>query len=92
MYLIECLPVGLKVVPLSQRSGILEWCEGTVPIGEYLIGVNGAHQRYKPNDWKAVDCRKAMSVRQDHFIVFVLVSIEVSRIVDILSPLLFQYQ
>jgi len=56
--------VGLKVVPLSQRSGILEWCEGTVPMGEYLIGANGAHQRYRPHDWKALDCRRAMSVRR----------------------------
>jgi len=27
-----------KVVPLSKRSGVLEWCENTVPIGEFLIG------------------------------------------------------
>lgn len=23
-----------KVIPLSQRSGLLEWCEGTIPLGE----------------------------------------------------------
>jgi len=62
--------VGLKVVPLSQRSGILEWCEGTVPMGEYLIGANGAHQRYRPHDWKALDCRRAMSVRQYSDVLF----------------------
>ena len=62
----------MKVVPLSQRSGILEWCEGTVPMGEYLIGNNGAHQRYRPNDWKAVDCRKKMSVRLHHSTVLLL--------------------
>ena len=22
-----------KIIPLSQRSGLLEWCEGTMPIG-----------------------------------------------------------
>jgi len=60
---LDVVCVGLKVVPLSQRSGILEWCERTVPMGEYLIGANGAHQRYRPNDWKAIDCRKTMSVR-----------------------------
>ena len=27
-----------KVVPLSRRSGLLEWCEGTSPIGLYLTG------------------------------------------------------
>merc|ERR1719369_1698792 len=27
-----------KVVPLSQRSGILEWCVNTQPIAMYLVG------------------------------------------------------
>lgn len=27
-----------KVVPLSRRSGLLEWCEDTNPIGLYLMG------------------------------------------------------
>ncbi|KAL5010879.1 hypothetical protein ScPMuIL_013184 [Solemya velum] len=49
-----------KVIPLSQRSGLLEWCEGTQPIGEYLIGRNGAHSRYQPKDWAAIDCRNYM--------------------------------
>jgi len=56
-----------QVIPLSQRSGLLEWCEGTQPIGEYLIGnagagVKGAHIRYRPNDWPHMDCRKHMAV------------------------------
>ncbi|XP_041351980.1 serine-protein kinase ATM-like isoform X2 [Gigantopelta aegis] len=54
-----------KVIPLSQRSGLLEWCEGTQPIGEYLIGsssVKGAHQKYYPQDWPALDCRKHITV------------------------------
>jgi len=64
----RCLGWSLKVVPLSQRSGILEWCEGTVPMGEYLIGgVNAAHHRYRPDDWKPVDCRRVMSVRHGSF-------------------------
>ncbi|KAK3593829.1 hypothetical protein CHS0354_011431 [Potamilus streckersoni] len=55
-----------KVIPLSQRSGILEWCEGTQPFGEYLIGnpatgVTGAHPRYRPQDWSSMDCRKHMT-------------------------------
>ena len=29
--------ITVQVVPLSQRSGIVEWCEGTVPLGEYLV-------------------------------------------------------
>ncbi|KAL3883922.1 hypothetical protein ACJMK2_030148 [Sinanodonta woodiana] len=55
-----------KVIPLSQRSGVLEWCEGTQPFGEYLIGnpatgVIGAHPRYRPRDWSSMDCRKHMT-------------------------------
>ncbi|XP_076466353.1 serine-protein kinase ATM-like [Babylonia areolata] len=55
-----------KVVPLSRRSGLLEWCEGTQPIGEYLLGQSGvrgsgAHSRYRPKDWSFLDCRKTMS-------------------------------
>ncbi|XP_033125672.1 serine-protein kinase ATM-like [Anneissia japonica] len=59
-----------KVIPLSQRSGLLEWCEGTMPIGQYLIGPAsksgiGAHKRYRPNDWTALDCRKKMTNAHD---------------------------
>ncbi|XP_072019634.1 serine-protein kinase ATM-like [Amphiura filiformis] len=54
-----------RVIPLSQRSGILEWCEGTMPLGEYLIGNQrsdyGAHKRYQPHDWTSMECRKKMS-------------------------------
>lgn len=46
------------VIPLSKRSGILEWCTNTMPIGEYLIG---AHKRYRPNDLSPSDCRKQYS-------------------------------
>jgi ataxia telangiectasia mutated family protein len=54
-----------KVVPLSQRSGIVEWCEGTTPLGEYLVGppgkpFQGAHSRYRPRDWGSLDCRKKL--------------------------------
>ncbi|TRY71179.1 hypothetical protein TCAL_12356 [Tigriopus californicus] len=38
-----------KVVPLSQRSGILEWCENTMPLRDYL---SKAHTRYYPKDMK----------------------------------------
>lgn len=48
-----------KVIPLSQRSGILEWCENTVPIGIYLWE---AHKKYRPNDKKPDECRKLMQV------------------------------
>ncbi|XP_069496513.1 serine-protein kinase ATM isoform X1 [Ambystoma mexicanum] len=58
-----------KVVPLSQRSGVLEWCTGTVPIGEYLVNAdNGAHKRYRPNDMSSLQCqKKMMEVQRGHF-------------------------
>uniref|UniRef100_A0A8C4HF10 non-specific serine/threonine protein kinase n=1 Tax=Dicentrarchus labrax TaxID=13489 RepID=A0A8C4HF10_DICLA len=52
-----------KVVPFSQRSGVLEWCSGTVPIGEFLVDPNkGAHKRFRPRDWTNLCCRKKMMV------------------------------
>ena len=56
-----------KVIPLSRRSGLLQWCEGTQPIGDYLIGSpgvrgSGAHAKYRPNDITAMDCRRKMMV------------------------------
>eukprot|EP00092_Neocalanus_flemingeri_P036466 GFUD01039708.1.p1 GENE.GFUD01039708.1~~GFUD01039708.1.p1 ORF type:complete len:2472 (+),score=743.58 GFUD01039708.1:84-7418(+) len=53
-----------KVVPLSQRSGILEWCENTQPIALYLVGPDnrsGAHKKFAPKDWDSVECRKKMA-------------------------------
>lgn len=35
----------MQVVPMSRQSGVLEWCEGTVPLGDYLVE---AHCRYRP--------------------------------------------
>uniref|UniRef100_A0A3P8UQX8 non-specific serine/threonine protein kinase n=1 Tax=Cynoglossus semilaevis TaxID=244447 RepID=A0A3P8UQX8_CYNSE len=54
-----------KVVPFSQRSGVLEWCSGTVPIGEFLVEPNkGAHKRFRPQDWTNMACRKKMMEAQ----------------------------
>ncbi|ETE57747.1 Serine-protein kinase ATM, partial [Ophiophagus hannah] len=51
----------VKVVPLSQRSGILEWCTGTIPLGEFLINTDSsAHKRYRPQDYTSLDCQKKM--------------------------------
>ncbi|CAF0938650.1 unnamed protein product [Adineta ricciae] len=47
-----------KVVPLTQKSGVLEWCEGTITFGDYLAKPDGAHSRYHPDDWTAMDCRR----------------------------------
>ncbi|XP_032907768.1 serine-protein kinase ATM isoform X2 [Catharus ustulatus] len=50
-----------KVVPLSQRSGVLEWCSGTTPIGEFLVNAEeGAHKRYRPKDFSSYQCHKIM--------------------------------
>ncbi|XP_073469598.1 serine-protein kinase ATM [Aquarana catesbeiana] len=58
-----------KVVPLSQRSGVLEWCSGTVPIGEYLVNSDdGAHKRYRPRDFSSLQCQKRlMEVQRGRF-------------------------
>lgn len=55
-----------KVVPLSQLSGVLEWCEGTQPIGQYLVRaqsktIKSAHVRYRPMDWNTRDCRSHLA-------------------------------
>ncbi|XP_017035887.1 serine/threonine-protein kinase ATM [Drosophila kikkawai] len=48
-----------KVTPLSMRSGILEWCTNSMPVGHYLVGEGkgGAHMRYHPSDWPNNKCR-----------------------------------
>lgn len=57
-----------QVVPFSQRSGVLEWCSGTVPIGEFLVDTRkGAHKRFRPQDWSSMDCRRKMMVRANDF-------------------------
>ncbi|XP_031716383.1 serine-protein kinase ATM isoform X1 [Anarrhichthys ocellatus] len=51
-----------KVVPFSQRSGVLEWCSGTVPIGEFLVDpIKGAHKRFRPQDPTSLTCRRRMT-------------------------------
>ncbi|XP_042907102.1 serine-protein kinase ATM isoform X1 [Parasteatoda tepidariorum] len=49
-----------KVVPVSRRSGVLQWCEGTQVLSQYLIGSNGAHTRYYPTMATPLECRKKM--------------------------------
>lgn len=46
-----------KVMPLSQRSGIIEWCENTEPLGVYLPE---AHKHFYSSDWPASRCRKLL--------------------------------
>eukprot|EP00066_Takifugu_rubripes_P017315 XP_011606581.1 PREDICTED: serine-protein kinase ATM [Takifugu rubripes] len=57
-----------KVVPFSQRSGVLEWCSGTVPIGQFLVDPdNGAHKRFRPQDWTNLNCRRKMAAANQGF-------------------------
>ena len=66
---ISCFFLCCQVIPLSQRSGLLEWCEGTVPFGEYLIGSRtGAHQRYRPQDLPASSCRAELAVSSFNYL------------------------
>ena len=49
----------------------MEWCEGTMPLGDFLIGGRnkklGAHQRYFPGDWKPSICRARLDVSLSGF-------------------------
>ncbi|XP_055549557.1 serine/threonine-protein kinase ATM [Wyeomyia smithii] len=47
-----------KVVPLSQQSGILEWCLDTIPFGSWLVP---AHERYRPDDLTPIEARKCFA-------------------------------
>ena len=44
-----------KVIPLSNRSGVLQWLDETSPIGEWL---NEAHRLYRPKDWTTERCKE----------------------------------
>lgn len=43
-------------------SGILEWCQNTIPLTEYLVGSGGqgAHERIHPKDWTPQTCRSKL--------------------------------
>lgn len=65
-----------KVVPLTQRSGVLQWCENTLPLSFILTGDGstrhiGLHRKYYPNDCTPNDCRKRLHV-SDLFVCFFL--------------------
>uniref|UniRef100_A0A803L8L9 non-specific serine/threonine protein kinase n=1 Tax=Chenopodium quinoa TaxID=63459 RepID=A0A803L8L9_CHEQI len=51
------------VIPFTPSAGIIEWVDGTLPLGEYLIGSSrngGAHGRYGAGDWSFSKCREHM--------------------------------
>ncbi|KAB2581050.1 Serine/threonine-protein kinase tel1 [Lasiodiplodia theobromae] len=43
-----------KVVPLTHRSGVIEFVQNTMPLMNYL---DSAHQTYYPKDWSQSQCR-----------------------------------
>lgn len=47
-----------KIVPLTQMSGILEFCDNTNTLGDYLVS---AHEKYHPEDMKVNQCRKMLA-------------------------------
>ncbi|KAF2744994.1 hypothetical protein M011DRAFT_470010 [Sporormia fimetaria CBS 119925] len=44
-----------KVLPLSTRSGLMEFVQNTIPLHQWVMP---AHERYYPSDWKPDKCRK----------------------------------
>ncbi|XP_045816356.1 serine/threonine-protein kinase ATM isoform X4 [Trifolium pratense] len=57
-----------KVVPFTPSAGVLEWVNGTLPLGEYLLGSmrnGGAHGRYGVGDWSFFECREHMTKERD---------------------------
>ena len=46
--------VTYNIMPLSPASGVLEWVDETMPIGDYLTDKGtkvGAHSKYYPGEW-----------------------------------------
>nr|CDS25653.1 serine protein kinase ATM [Hymenolepis microstoma] len=62
-------PISVKtyiVVPLARRSGLIEWCEGTIPLGDWLAKEGtGAHQRYHPTDLSPNQARLKLAGARD---------------------------
>ncbi|KAK4479330.1 hypothetical protein RD792_014842 [Penstemon davidsonii] len=57
-----------QVVPFTPSAGVLEWVNGTFPLGDYLIGSSrngGAHGRYGSGDWDFSKCRQHMISETD---------------------------
>ncbi|KAJ0603861.1 putative non-specific serine/threonine protein kinase [Helianthus annuus] len=57
-----------KVVPFTPSAGVLEWVNGTLPLGEYLTGSSrsgGAHGRYGLGDWSFPKCRQHMATENN---------------------------
>ncbi|KAG9191370.1 serine-protein kinase ATM [Alternaria panax] len=50
-----------KVLPLSTRSGLMEFVQNTIPLHLWVMP---AHEKYYPNDYKPEKCRKEIGACQ----------------------------
>lgn len=55
-----------KVLPLSTRSGLMEFVPNTIPLHLWVMP---AHEKYYPNDWKPERCRKEIGNAQQDSLV-----------------------
>lgn len=52
-------------MPLTQRSGVVEWCQHSKPMIAILLGPDnksGVHKKYFPNDESSLNCKQWMRV------------------------------
>ena len=52
-----------KVIPLSPKSGIIEFVPNSTSFSEFLVG---AHERYYPQDYKYNDARRRIQDAKEH--------------------------
>lgn len=55
---------------MTQHSGVLEWCENTLPLTTILVGQDrrsGIHKKYYPEDPTGTDCRRKMEVSRRNY-------------------------
>ena len=55
-----------KVLPLSTRSGLMEFVQNTIPLHLWVMP---AHEKYYPNDYKPDQCRKEIGRCQQDSLV-----------------------
>nr|KAJ3423134.1 hypothetical protein HK105_001834 [Polyrhizophydium stewartii] len=51
-----------KIIPLSPQAGVVQWVDGTVPIGSLLLD---AHTRYREGDLSLLECRSLMMAEHE---------------------------
>jgi serine-protein kinase ATM len=51
-----------KVLPLSTRSGLMEFVQNTIPLHQWVMP---AHEKYYPSDWRSDKCRRDIAACQN---------------------------